>query len=208
MSSKRKSAPTKLATDEVLIQRERVGDNNSDGDSNSGIDSESELSDSPSLSLHIVSKPEQLDGIVANNTDSEHDSRPQSKKQRILQSVRTSEDSDSNGDVDSDSSYHNNNNNILTKPNGGLPIHRKSMNNVLRRLNSKNTDNNHGMHPSNMAMENGEEEVGLLDSVKAAINGAESVEDKERKLAEMIAQLQSIKDNIAQQKQSQVRLNK
>ena len=212
MSSKRKNTPTKLSTDEVLIQREPRLDPNSDGDSR---DSLSDFSDhNPTttgphhvtqperhLSLHIVSKPEQLDDVDSPD-------RPQSKKQRILQSVKC-DATDSDADMDSDGSTthsqnggvgsstsinHINNNNILTKPtmNGGLPIHHKnpkSMDNVLRRLNSKASGDGNQC-----------DDDAMMDTVHAAISTAESVADKERKLAEMIAHLQNIKDNLSTQK--------
>ena len=208
MSSKRKNTPTKLATDEVLIQREPRLDPSSDGDSRDSLSDLSDTSPTSSsslgghvthperhLSLHIVSKPEQLDDI--NCAD-----RPQSKKQRILQSVKC-DVTDSDADMDSDGSNgssslnHINNNNILTKPtmNGGLPLHNKnkSMDNVLRRLNSKASDGNQG--------DDGDV---MMDTVHAAISTVDSLEDKEKKLAEMIAHLQNIKDNLSTQKKHMV----
>ena len=110
MSSKRKNTPTKLSTDEVLIQREPRLDPNSDGDSRDSLSDLSDTSPTTSssslgghvthserhMSLHIVSKPEQLDGIDSPD-------RAQSKKQRILQSVKC-DVTDSNADLDSDGS--------------------------------------------------------------------------------------------------------
>ena len=204
MSSKRKNTPTKLATDEVLIQREPRLDPSSDGDSRDSLSDLSDTSPTSSSSLgghvthperHIVSKPEQLDDIDCAD-------RPQSKKQRILQSVKC-DVTDSDADMDSDGSNgssslnHINNNNILTKPtmNGGLPLHNKnkSMDNVLRRLNSKASDGNQG--------DDGDV---MMDTVHAAISTVDSLEDKEKKLAEMIAHLQYIKDNLSTQKKHMV----
>ena len=191
MSSKRKNTPTKLSKDEVLIHREHI-ENGSDGDSHN----ESDCDDSDSsLSLHIVSKPEQLDDLTDGADSPASLDRPQTKKQRLLQSVKCDNESDN----DTELSYHNNNN-ILTKPTTGLIMNsRKSMDSVLRRL-------NHKAEMKDLTVQNGgpEDETQVMDSIKAAISTTDSVEDKEKKLAEMIAQLQSMKERLSTEKSIQV----
>ena len=182
MSSKRKNTPTKLAKDEVVIQREKI-EQCSDGDSNCDSDSDSDSS----LSLHIVSKPEQLDEL--HDSDCPGSERPQSKKQRILQSVQCSGQSDS----ESESSYmnhNNNNNNNMTKSSSG-PI-RKSMDTVLRKLSSKQTES----AVCNLKAESPGESVEVMDNIKAAIGAEGSLKDKERRLSDMIAQLQAMKESL------------
>ncbi len=189
MSSKRKNTPTKLSKDDVLIHREHSIENGSDGDSHNESDSESESS----LSLHIVSKSDQIEDYE-NGADSPGSlDRPQSKKQRILQSVKCDNESDTDPEV----SYLNNNN-ILTKPTVGLMNTRKSMDSVLRRLNHKADSHHHTMKGNHTVQEGGD----VIDSIKAAMSSSESVEDKEKKLSLMIAQLQNMKESLAQQKDS------
>ena len=141
MSSKRKNTPTKLAQDEMIIQREKL-DNITDGDSNIDSDGDSESN----LTLHIVTKPEQFEDLHSGLDSPE---RPQSKKQRILQSVMN--DSESESEIPTV-----NNNNNLTKPtNGG--VHRKSMDSVLQKLSNK----------AAVRADSGENPDNVEDSVKA-----------------------------------------
>ena len=173
MSSKRKNTPTKLAQDEMIIQREKL-DNITDGDSNIDSDGDSESN----LTLHIVTKPEQFEDLHSGLDSPE---RPQSKKQRILQSVMN--DSESESEIPTV-----NNNNNLTKPtNGG--VHRKSMDSVLQKLSNK----------AAVRADSGENPDNVEDSVKAVMTMDGDVQEKEKKLAEMIAQLQGLKDSLAKQ---------
>ncbi len=237
-------------------------DPNSDGDSR---DSLSDVSDSShahnQMSLHVVSKPEQLlarNGDLHPNNDLDLSSSrsyspeghgdalgpPRSKKQRILQSVTSelrdvtdSDDNDydaahhsplattnatnNNGFPSNNHHYMNNNHIMMTKPsqgllppssgggvtlNGGLlqPLHRKSMDNVLRRLSSTNNNNKGGGSVAKGVTSQGDDvtDDDVMGTVQAALHTAESVEDKERKLAEMIAHLQNIKDNLSTQKKA------
>ena len=189
MSSKRKNTPTKLAKDEVVIQREKL-EQCSDGDSNHGdSDSDSESS----LSLHIVSKPEQLDEY--RDSDSPGSERPQTKKQRLLQSVKCE-----NSDSDSESQTNNNN---MTKPNGGSQ--RKSMDNVLRRLSSKVSETvpQDGVNGVRV----GENGGAVMENIKAAIGAEGSLKEKEKRLSDMIAQLQAMKESLAKVTEGEVNIH-
>ena len=182
MSSKRKNTPTKLAKDVEMMLQKDVIENGSDGDSH--IDSDSDMSDS-AIPLHIASRQDSnFDDVpdsVASPTSSDP-GRPQSKKERILNSVRNSESSsDEQDDFGGETVPHLNNN--LTKPGSGLNS-RKSVDHILKRLN-----------PTAAEVEDGEGNV--LDSVKAVLSTSTSVEDQQKRLGDMIAQLQSLKDNLA-----------
>ena len=210
MSSKRKNTPTKLSADELLIERERL-ETGSDGDSPN--DSESEYESS--LAINNSRKHSLLDESREESSSPELDlERPQSKKQRILQSIRGSSDSETEPDS---IATHNHNNNLLTKPSSGLMTSltgRKSMDSVLRRLQPKVCDtssylqrtmNGSPASPSkHEQLRNGCSEPDVMSSIKAAISGAQSAEDKEKKLSDMIAQLSALKESIAQQKEAQV----
>lgn len=205
MSSKRKNTPTKLAKDDG---RHQHMENGSDGASSHG---DSDMESDSSLSLHIVtSKPETMDDMN-DGADSPGSDRPQTKKQRLLQSVKC-DGSDSEPDM---ITYHNNNNTILTKPTSGLQ--RKSMDNVLRRLSTKANsenhlhhhqhhhgvmNNNHNSNSHHSDQTDVSDDMELLDSVKTVINSAADVDEKEKRLTEMIAQLQNLKESLGHKKGS------
>ena len=154
---------------------------------------------------------------------------PTSKKQRLLQSVRehSPEIRRNLPEVDPADLMAENNNttktsnglhhsiNHLTNPYNHLYNHqqpRKSMDNVLKRLNSKveSSDHHHQIKPepqNGTSGRDGEMDGTLLDSISSVIEGTESVEAKERRLSDMITQLQSIKESLVQYKHPKVRAN-
>ena len=172
MSAKRKNVPTKLATDDVFMQSE-TPNNVSDSDSMSDSDCESDSS----MSLHIVTKPE-ADHDSHSDTSSPGSERPQSKKARILQSVKCDNESD-----DSDSVHMNNN--YKTRPNGGLPIN--SVDPVLKKVSRNEVE-----HQKN----------GMVEEIQKLLGPGGNVSEKERQLSEMISQLQSLKESLCQDKVS------
>lgn len=173
MSSKRKNTPTKLAKDEVGEEMENgtLEGHDSDVDSETGLTIQMGKRDTPS--------PEEgVDyGDGGSPISDPGSDRPQSKKQRLLQSIRD----------DSDEEELHNNNNIMTKPSPIGLNHRKSMDTVLRRLNKG----------SDISRPN---EDDLLENLKAHLSSSDNTEDKERKLAEMINQLQTLRESIKKEK--------
>lgn len=165
MSSKRKNTPTKLPKD-----------------STSEVDSDSDTE----TSLHIVTKSD------SENQDSDSSSsRPASKKQRILQSVRRDSDSETELDLLSPHQLHNH---LSTK--SSLGLQRKSMESVLRRLSSK-TD------IGELENNNMNEDSKVKESIQVLLSDG-SLTEKEQRLSEMIAQLQNLKENLSTQKQSSI----
>lgn len=165
MSSKRKNTPTKLPKD-----------------STSEVDSDSDTE----TSLHIVTKSD------SENQDSDSSSsRPASKKQRILQSVRRDSDSDTELDLLSPHQLHHH---LSTK--SSLGLQRKSMESVLRRLSSK-TD------IGELENNNMNEDSKVKESIQVLLSDG-SLTEKEQRLSEMIAQLQNLKENLSTQKQVQL----
>ena len=198
MSSKRKNTPTKLAKGDGLD--DVVMENGNDSHPESDADSESCLTMA-------------ADRGVDDYTDggSPGSDRPQSKKQRLLQSVQ-SIPSDMQSlqqlqslhamrelreDSEEEDYPYNNNNNILTKPSPIGLNHRKSMDNVLRRLNKTSADQDLDNVRSN--------QEDILENLKAQISSADNMEDKEQKLAEMIAQLQSLRESIKKEKTPEIK---
>ncbi|OWF43210.1 transcription factor SOX-13-like isoform X4 [Mizuhopecten yessoensis] len=177
MSSKRKNTPTKLPKDDVVSERPI-----SECDSNQ--DSDGELDPSH---LHIVTKSDS----ESQDSDSCGLDRPPSKKQRILQRVRQGSDSDN--ELSFSTHFNNNNNHITTKSNFGLQ--KKSMDSVLRRLSSKSDSE---LENNNMADKPGNSDVRVKESIQMLLSDG-SLTDKERRLSDMIAQLQDLKEDISKQ---------
>jgi len=191
MSSKRKNTPTKLPRDDVVSERPIYSNLPQDNHYTHVHDYQSPLHIAENLTNNIDSNDSD-----SNNSSSDR-CRPKNKKQRILQSVRNSSDSDS----DPESPYNTNNN--LTKP--GFGLHKKSMESVLRRL---------GSHKA----EEGLSEEGYLDrcaAMSASAGAADmqlfaniqrlladtTAKDREQQLNAMISQLQTLKESIAKDKQ-------
>lgn len=178
MSSKRKNTPTKLAQDSI------VNEPNTDNlNSDCSVDSDDELESR----FQIVTK-----------SDSESDScvdRLTSKKQRILQSVKR--DSDSESDREASQLSNGINNCTTTKSNSGSQ--RKSMDSVLRRLTSRTEMAECDLENNNM--DDRQHDTKVEESLKVLLSGGDSLNDKEKRLGDMIAQLQSLKDTISKQKQ-------
>ncbi|XP_069133821.1 transcription factor SOX-13-like isoform X2 [Argopecten irradians] len=177
MSSKRKNTPTKLPKDDVVSERPI-----SECDSNP--DSDGELGPAH---LHIVTKSDS----ESQDSDSCGLDRPPSKKQRILQRVRQGSDSDN--ELNFSTHFNNNNNHITTKSSFGLQ--RKSMDSVLRRLSSKPDGE---LENNNMAEKTANPDVRVKESIQMLLSDG-SLTDKERRLSDMIAQLQDLKEDISKQ---------
>ena len=184
MSSKRKNTPTKLAKDSI------VNEPNTDNlNSDCSVDSDDELESR----FQIVTK-----------SDSESDScvdKLTSKKQRILQSVKR--DSDSESDREASQLSNGINNCTTTKSNSGS--HRKSMDSVLRRLTSRTEMAECDLENNNM--DDHQHDTKVEESLKVLLSGGDSLNDKEKRLGDMIAQLQSLKDTISKQKQDPYTVN-
>ncbi|XP_060078543.1 transcription factor SOX-13-like isoform X2 [Ylistrum balloti] len=177
MSSKRKNTPTKLPKDDVVSERPI-----SECDSNQ--DSDGELDPAH---LQIVTKSDS----ESQDSDSCGLDRPPSKKQRILQRVRQGSDSDN--ELNFSTHFNNNNNHITTKSTFGLQ--RKSMDSVLRRLSSKSDSE---LENNNMADKPANSDVRVKESIQMLLSDG-SLTDKERRLSDMIAQLQDLKEDISKQ---------
>lgn len=194
MSSKRKNTPTKLPRDDVVNERPIF---NKLPQEKHSFDLERDLAFQ--ATPHIVDGKVSSNGFDYQDSDSNGYDRdhPQNKKQRILQSVRNSSDSES----DPENNYNSNNN--LTKP--GFGLHKKSMESVLRRLNThKPTD---GMTEQEyfdkclkMTSHRSSGDMQLVCDIQKLLTDS-TAEDKEEKLGQMIAQLQNLKESIRKDKQ-------
>ncbi|XP_074660386.1 uncharacterized protein LOC141912868 [Tubulanus polymorphus] len=177
MSSKRKNTPTKLAST-----------------------SDSELSDLTPTMMDTDHHDQQvIGGAVVPRTltpmDSESEcpsddcestcsDRPQSKKQRILQSVM-------NGGatgIESDDSDVSNNN--LLKTSGQRRHHRQPAQQHNHRIVENGNHVGQQVAPPPSL---------VIETVKEALTGDETIEEKERKLSEMIAHLQSLKQTLVKE---------
>ena len=101
----------------------------------------------------------------------------------------------------------------MTKPSPIGLNHRKSMDNVIRRLGKNSNSAGSGDARLNDARLNDarlndarlndarlSNQEDLLENLKAQISSSDNMEDKEQKLAEMIAQLQSLRESIKKEK--------
>lgn len=174
MSSKRKNTPTKLSQDNII--NEPI---NNSLNSDCSVDSDDDIESR----FQIVTKSD-------SESDSCSDGKPRSKKQRILQSVKRDSDSES----EKETSQLSNGVPITTKSSSGL--HRKSMDSVLRRLTSRTE-----MADCDVENNNSQHDQKVEESLKVLLSGGDSLNDKEKRLSEMIAQLQNLKETINKQKQ-------
>lgn len=193
MSSKRKNTPTKLAADDALLVHERI-EHTSDGDSHIDSDLDSDCSANGSVHMRDSSDEGGRESVSPSTTD-----RPQSKKERILQSVKSKNENDFGDNDSANIPMINNNNILLTKPQlTSQPLSRKSMDHVLMRLNSSKNDSR---SPVQKLMDTEQE---LTEGIRSVLKSAESAEDQEKKLSDMIEQLQSLKEKVALQKNGRV----
>ena len=182
MSSKRKNTPTKLPKDDVVNERPIFNSFHREHNLHLELDRDFDLHQP----LHIVEHNE--NGFERQDSDSGTD-QPQSKKQRILQSVRNSSDSDSDHDLHNDHS---------TRPLFGL--HKKSMESVLRRLNPKSEDLSSERTFSDSGITMGTQSEEMMQNIQLLLADKDA-QNKEDKLSEMIAQLQTLKDRMRKEKE-------
>lgn len=217
MSSKRKNTPTKLTKDELVVERSSLHNKTDAENSNS----ESEVDSDSQIPLHIVTKTDQSDADLSDSaTYSPGSDRPRSKKQRILQSVQQdsgSESENSNNNNNNNISSHfthdsnniinnNNNNHIITTTKPSFGLQRKSMESVLKKLGAKPSDMQEtgslshigaGNHMAGTSAPN----TDMLEGVQAVLNADElSVNDKDKRLSDLIAHLQILKESLHKQK--------
>ena len=207
MSSKRKNTPTKIAVSsaaEELFHQHKGSmptENGSEGDS----PMDSDMSDNESsLSLattHMDTNPHFVATATGQFVGSDTEDRdsagspgsdhPQTKKQRLLQSVSSNHDNESfsNGNDSASELTTVNNNNILAK--NRLLHNKSSVDHMLHRLNHKMAD---GIAE---AIANGTSEGDVMSHIQAQLTAVDNVEDKQQKLNDMIAQLQTLKETLA-----------
>lgn len=190
MSSKRKNTPTKLASNnhmmDILLHKDQhkspAYENSDGGDSPVHSDSDSE---SAPPSSDVLSQQNKSPSYYANEDsfrdgmESPGSDKPQSKKQRILQSVLHQNDSCGSRSPSPESDLHLNNN---------LPLTTKPSARELRDSVASSEDG---------AMSE-EQDDGAFASIEAALKAAGSTKDKQKRLNAMIQQLQSIKDQLSQ----------
>ena len=178
MSSKRKNTPTKLYKDNIIL--ERLHSNPLECD-NSNLDSEGDLEGH--YSTRFLSKSDSSEDF--HDSDSGSD-KPTNKKQRILQSIRHDSESEPEFDLQ--------NNVTTTRPNVGL--HRKSMESVLQRLSSKSpgVQNSEPEHRSPSSPDDA-----VLANVSALLQGKGTIQDKSKKIVDMISQLQKLNEKLKKQ---------
>ncbi|XP_013408193.1 transcription factor SOX-5 isoform X2 [Lingula anatina] len=195
MSSKRKSAPQKVSKDEVLLEHQITNSHSDKGDIMMN-GQESDLDSDNDMALQIVTKPEELCDLPDSADSPNGLDKPQSKKQRILQSVKQQDNETS--DTEAVESHQKVSNNYSqTKPSHGQ--HRKSMDFILQKLGAKSdTDSGiNGDFPDISPRD-------IIMTVKAVVLGERSsLLDKEQWLNELIRQLQSLKDNLGKQREMQ-----
>ena len=203
MSSKRKNTPTKLAADEMLITTVEEACLLANGRTDCHM-SELRCDDSDSsgseLNLHIVS------GDADDDDDS--DCEPPTKKQHLVDGADYSDsDTTTAEDLSAAASpphrhsfvnHSNNNNSILTKPYPGSN-QRKSMNHVLKRLNSKQDSERREEEgcTEEGRREEGHAEGDVIGSIKAVISSTDAtVQQKQQQISEMIKELQRIRESL------------
>lgn len=191
MSSKRKNTPTKLPRDDVVNERQLY--NNLPQEK---YNYETDIDYQPPL--HIVENNENFNGVDNQDSDSSNDrDRPRNKKQRILQSIRNSSDSES--DPESNHFLLNNN---TTKP--GFGLHKKSMESVLQRLNTHKpgsvSEREYLDKCLKMTAQEASADMQLFTNIQQLLSD-QTVQDKEKKIGDMIAQLQNLKECIRKEKQ-------
>lgn len=180
MSSKRKNTPTKLPKDDVIIERPNLTtdctfNNIRCGEINSHFP------------LQINSKSDSSE--ETQDSDSGAEKTP-NKKQRILQSLQQDSDSDSE-------SNHKGNINNCFQTKSAFGLHRKSMETVLQRLNSKSADMQESDNDTEVS---GQPEQRLLESIQVLLKDG-NTPNKEQRLNDMISQLQNFKDTLSKQNQ-------
>lgn len=180
MSSKRKNTPTKLYKDNIIL--ERLHSDTSECD-NSNLDSEGETE--INYSARFLSKSDSSEDF--HDSDSGSD-KPPNKKQRILQSIRHDSESEPETELQ---------HNVTTKPNAGL--HRKSMESVLQRLNSKSPGVQNSDIERTSPLGSADHEGGVLENVNALLRGKGSIQDKSKKIVDMISQLQKMNESLKKQ---------
>ena len=185
MSSKRKNTPTKLAADEMLITTEEEAcllENGRTDCHTADLRCDDSDSSGSELNLQIVSG----DADDDSDDDTDRCDEPPTKRQHYSDAMF-----DTTSGEDLTPSHHkhsmigHNNNSIMTKPYAGSN-HRKSMNHVLKRLNSKKD-------------ENGEKhrEGDVIGSIKAVISSTDAtVQQKQQQISDMIKELQRIRESL------------
>lgn len=188
MSSKRKNTPTKLPKDDVVSERPIF---NTIPHSFHRFELDKDLD--YQHPLHIV---EHQNGYDNHDSDSSYErDRPTTKKQRILERVRNSSDSES--DLDTPLSTDQS-----TRP--GIGLQKKSMESVLRRLNSSSyspssqEDKDYISQCITMTTQ-GSKDQQLLSSIQQLLSDS-TAQDKEKRLGEMISQLQTLQEKIKKEK--------
>ncbi|KAK3747712.1 hypothetical protein RRG08_024859 [Elysia crispata] len=91
-----------------------------------------------------------------------------------------------------------------------IPVLKKSMESVIRRLNSKASDSSgtttslsseaSSSEPATLTPAASEEKPQVMDTVQAVLAGEATLSEKERQISEMINHLQNIKENLSKQK--------
>ena len=205
MSSKRKNTPTKLAKDDVVTQR-LIQHSDCEGMNFEG--------DSESKHLAHYGNNNGVSSDDSHNSDSNHSDSPLSSKKRhvdvplppshnISSPLTPARDSaalpphDTDSDSDHELRANHNNNNCISPTKSPLGLHRKSMESVLRRLNSKSSD----CQDSDQKEDGSGKETKVYESVQQLLSSESPIQDKEQRLAEMIAQLQNIKESLGKDKQ-------
>ncbi|XP_041367101.1 transcription factor SOX-13-like [Gigantopelta aegis] len=190
MSSKRKNTPTKLAKDDVVTQRLN------------------QHSDCEGMNFESEGEPKHFTHYSSNNGVSSDDSHTASDSSGSDSPLSTKkhlgvppppQTHDTDSDSDHELRVNNNNNNCISPTKSPLGLHRKSMESVLRRLNSKSTDCQDSDTKDDGSMTGKESKV--YESVQQLLSSESPIQDKEQRLAEMIAQLQNIKESLGKDKQ-------
>ncbi|GFO03368.1 hypothetical protein PoB_002987300 [Plakobranchus ocellatus] len=107
-----------------------------------------------------------------------------------------------------DDSERNNSNSPFAAPSGGISSQKRSMESVIRRLNSKASDPS-AANSSSVSSPSGQSAVAggtddnpkVMDTVQAVLAGEATLSEKERQISEMINHLQNIRENLSKQKE-------
>ncbi|CAL1547680.1 unnamed protein product [Lymnaea stagnalis] len=176
MSSKRKNTPTKLPKEDVVKNHSALGLDDapcSPGNSDTEVDNEEAdiHSDHSNDNFH--------DDRVDDDTESGSESEAADLKLSSLLNSPTKSSSLSSTSILGSSGLFNS--------------QKRSMENVLRRLNSKASD-------ATVDTPLTSESPKVMDTVQAVLAGEATLSEKERQISEMINHLQNIRENLSKQK--------
>lgn len=204
MSSKRKNTPTKLPKEELVKAQSTLDSNGATTPDHSDPEEETELiSNKDAIENELEDKADEDTEIDESGAEKDGD-------------LESTDARKTRGEVDSDNEFHVVEFPIVSigrasptkltpsgissaaEPTGLFNSHKRSMETVLRRLNSKASDTS-----SEVALTSGVDlgdQPKVMETVQAVLAGEATLSEKERQISEMINHLQNIRENLNKQK--------